>query len=258
MNGTGKARLARVTSLILTAAVLLMAALLIWQCADIFRTGTAPENLTESGVYIQDVYSREIVSERFGRISWAAWLLAAAVVAVLAVREPSGRTALGIPTENRLYLTSLRAQQTADMRAEVNRRRLIQGIALCVCLLCAAMIARYILTDGRFESTDLEAVVGALVLNILPWCALGMAALFISAQLCHISMLREIELAKAAPRKAAQTAKPSGASANIKNAARLVLLAAAAVLIVLGVSNGGMFDVLVKAINICTECIGLG
>ena len=32
----------------------------------------------------------------------------------------------------------------------------------------------------------------------------------------------------------------------------------AAALIVCGIANGGMRDVLVKAINICTECIGLG
>ena len=37
-----------------------------------------------------------------------------------------------------------------------------------------------------------------------------------------------------------------------------VLVAAALVLIIWGVLNGGMRDVLVKAINICTECIGLG
>ena len=41
-------------------------------------------------------------------------------------------------------------------------------------------------------------------------------------------------------------------------ALRVVLYAAAVVLIVLGVMNGGLRDVLVKAINICTECIGLG
>ena len=39
---------------------------------------------------------------------------------------------------------------------------------------------------------------------------------------------------------------------------RMVLLAAAVLFIVLGVMNGGLYDVLVKAINICTECIGLG
>lgn len=43
-----------------------------------------------------------------------------------------------------------------------------------------------------------------------------------------------------------------------KNVLRLVLFAAAGLFIVLGVLNGGLNDVLVKAINICTECIGLG
>ncbi len=42
------------------------------------------------------------------------------------------------------------------------------------------------------------------------------------------------------------------------HAVRLVLLAAAAVFILLGALNGSLRDVLLKAINICTECIGLG
>jgi len=39
---------------------------------------------------------------------------------------------------------------------------------------------------------------------------------------------------------------------------RAMLYVLAIVFIVLGVMNGGLRDVLVKAINICTECIGLG
>ena len=39
---------------------------------------------------------------------------------------------------------------------------------------------------------------------------------------------------------------------------RGALYAAAVLFIVLGVLNGGLHDVLVKAIHICTECIGLG
>lgn len=37
-----------------------------------------------------------------------------------------------------------------------------------------------------------------------------------------------------------------------------IILAAAIVFILLGVMNGGAEDVLIKAVNICTECIGLG
>ena len=36
------------------------------------------------------------------------------------------------------------------------------------------------------------------------------------------------------------------------------IIATAAALIIFGIINGGARDVLIKAINICTECIGLG
>ncbi|MBQ9027901.1 MAG: thioredoxin [Lachnospiraceae bacterium] len=39
---------------------------------------------------------------------------------------------------------------------------------------------------------------------------------------------------------------------------RRILMAAAILFIVMGIFNGSMKDVLVKAIRICTECVGLG
>ena len=54
-----------------------------------------------------------------------------------------------------------------------------------------------------------------------------------------------------------KSGEPEGTSVP-RNAVRLILFAAALVLLVLGVRNGGLRDVLFKAINICTECIGLG
>ena len=45
---------------------------------------------------------------------------------------------------------------------------------------------------------------------------------------------------------------------RFRRAARWVLGAAALAFLALGAANGGAWDVLVKAINICTECIGLG
>ena len=39
---------------------------------------------------------------------------------------------------------------------------------------------------------------------------------------------------------------------------RAGISAAALLLLLLGIVNGGLQDVLIKAINICTECIGLG
>ncbi|MBE7080094.1 MAG: thioredoxin [Clostridiales bacterium] len=39
---------------------------------------------------------------------------------------------------------------------------------------------------------------------------------------------------------------------------RIVLAVCGAVLVVVGIFNGGMASILEKAINICTQCIGLG
>ncbi len=42
------------------------------------------------------------------------------------------------------------------------------------------------------------------------------------------------------------------------SAVRGALLLIALILVILGIVNGGLRDVLIKAVNICTECIGLG
>jgi hypothetical protein len=71
------------------------------------------------------------------------------------------------------------------------------------------------------------------------------------------SMTREIELMKQAAKKAPAKASPSPAPSHI-NLLRTVLLLAAIILLVVGYFTGGTGDVLTKAINICTECVGLG
>ena len=50
----------------------------------------------------------------------------------------------------------------------------------------------------------------------------------------------------------------SGEASRSPAVLRAALLVLAALLIVHGVFNGSLLDVLYKAINICTECIGLG
>ena len=56
----------------------------------------------------------------------------------------------------------------------------------------------------------------------------------------------------------ADCSPPAQSAISAAGRIRICLYVAAVLLIVLGVLNGGLHDVLVKAINICTECIGLG
>ncbi|MBD5099116.1 MAG: hypothetical protein HDT35_06160 [Clostridiales bacterium] len=66
------------------------------------------------------------------------------------------------------------------------------------------------------------------------------------------------ELKRPSPFRAEQSPTAPAVGERTLPALRIALYAAAIVLIVLGVMNGGLWDVLVKAVNICTECIGLG
>ena len=255
MNETGRARWARAASWALAAAVLLFAALLIAQCVSIYRAGTAAENMTEAGVRICDIYSREIVAERFGRIAWSFWLLIASLIAALILHRPE-KEALTAPVGYQLAMRLKRVGKTPAMRAEEVKRAIVTALIGIGCVICAALTLRLLLEKGRFDSTDLETVVPRLVGDVLPWTALAIAFLMAGAQLRHISLRKEIELSKDAPKRDMEPVKPS--KSIVKNVARAALLVAAAALIAAGVRNGGMFDVLVKAINICTECIGLG
>ena len=63
---------------------------------------------------------------------------------------------------------------------------------------------------------------------------------------------------RSSPLRAERTPTAPAVRGRALLALRIALCAAAVVLIVLGVMNGGLWDVLVKAVNICTECIGLG
>lgn len=96
----------------------------------------------------------------------------------------------------------------------------------------------YLCTVGNFESRDLEMTVGKMVLWLSPAAAILLTAAYLLQK-------------QSSP-------KPADLPARTAAVIRLVLMILAVILLAAGVRNGGMRDVLVKAINICTECIGLG
>ena len=73
---------------LLSAATVLMAALLIWQCVTIYHEGIAPENMGENGLRIHDIYSREIVMAHFASIAWSVWVFLALLAANIVAGKP--------------------------------------------------------------------------------------------------------------------------------------------------------------------------
>ena len=252
------AQIKRIVVWALAASTLLLAALLIAQCADIYIVGTSAENLSEAGLRINDIYSRELVQARLSRIAWAFYLWLAALAAEVLCRAVYPRETEKSPLspESRLKLMKTRRAPTPAMLAEQSRRKKLTAVCAVVCALCAGMAVAYFFDPAHFASRDLESVMGAMLLNIAPWLAAALAALLALAQLRRGSVLREIEAAKSAPERAFEPEKTP--RKTFLTVSRVALAAAALALIVAGIANGGMRDVLVKAVNICTECIGLG
>lgn len=279
-----QAKLARASAWLLALSTLLMAGLLIAQCIQIH----------EAGAFSREIVRARLEGLAWAGALWLALLAATLLLKHINRKENPLRTsaetrlsadenrswalagkhgqqtaarfsAEAVPEEVRLRLLLMRAEKTDAMRAEERRRRMARGACAGICAGCAAMVARYLVNPANFTSRELEPVIGRMLWHIAPWTLVGCACAILCECFCGRSLRREIELATRSPERAsfknAQT--DSGASREkrarlAKTAARAAMFALAVALLALGAANGGMRDVLVKAINICTECIGLG
>lgn len=254
------AKALRVAKIATAVAIAAVCALLIWQAVDIYITGNAPENFSAPGVRIEPVYSRGDIVGRLGRLAPALWALLAVAAADLIVDAAAGKRekprALRAPEERVRALRASIPEIPPECKAEEKKRRNVRLIAAFICLVCAIAAGVYLLDPENFSSLELESVMGVLILRVAPWAALALAAVCAASVISGRSAQRELELLRSVAKR--PEADAPAAKRFPLAPIRAVLYAAAVALTVLGVLNGGLWDVLVKAINICTECIGLG
>ena len=232
-------------------------------CVLIYNSGTNP-------------FTRESV----GRM--LLYLLAPSIITVLVVAV-GGALRLVYPVEDKakkskpdVELTLKRLQSTRDLslvdeevRASVLRARLLRKIAgyvnLFLALVGAVIATVYCLipeniTD-ELNATVISCTLAALIC-MLPSLIFYIVRIFTDKRSMNteIALLTSLERAK----MGGDTAKSEVFDfiAKYKRefllGIRIAVFIAGTVYIVLGVINGGMKDVLDKAIKICTECIGLG
>lgn len=188
------------------------------------------------------------------------------------------------------------SEEMAKERALQKKLQLGGWIGFAVCMIPILLYitngAHFALTDAE----GLDHSIVSMVAFVVPWTVIGLACLVVTTVLQGRSIQREADAAtalmkEAAAAKAAKAAKAAAESAKTAEAPsagaesakapsaskaaallyntspetarrriliRRVLLVAAVIFVVLGVQNGSMKDVLVKAIRICTECVGLG
>lgn len=242
------------------AAVVIALMLLAWQCIDIYMDGNAPDNLDPNGVYIVSVYRMADVAERLHAIALPLVICVAVVIVSIVLHlvfPVEDKKHPPITSDNRLRLMRARISQLpADAVAEERRRRVILAISAVLIALCGAVCLVYLLNQENFTSCDMERVMGEMMLHVSPWVVAAFMFGAVASMLCKASVQRELQLLKGVPADK-KPAAPVPQKTHIVWI-RAGILAIAILFIVLGAMNGGLRDVLVKAINICTECIGLG
>lgn len=242
------------------ATVLLLAALGL-SCLDIYIKGNLPANLSESGVHLSPVYSREIVSSYLSALAplffcYVLILLAALFFQAIA---PVKVSPLPITEDYRLLLSEKRLGELPEgALAQRRLRRRVKLAATLALFVCALPPLAYLLNGDNFTSWELDRVIGAMLTRLIPWLILAFAVALAAAFALKKSVLAELEILRACP--SGKAANEDTREKNDKGLllVRVLVFAVAALFILLGVMNGGARDVLIKAINICTECVGLG
>ena len=254
----------------LTAAALSLAV------AGLYREGAERAKSDVMAWY----FTRELSAERFRTVAplvFAALISTAAGI-ILRVRDERQ----DIPVQDAEYARDLVTARVAvpdeAMKSERSLQKILTIAGRAGFALCMAPLLWYLSRGEHFPQGDkeLEWMIRSLASVFLPCALLGVTCLAVSFRLRERSMLRETEAAKARLKEeAASGVRREKASPDAGNAAgalpapgetaygkqrkiRLALLCLSAALIAAGVWNGSARDVLMKAVKICTECIGLG
>lgn len=141
----------------------------------------------------------------------------------------------------------------AAQRACRSRHKLITAALLVI---GSIVFLVYALQKGSFHPSEINDSIIMATAVLLPCMAVPFFYAVFAAFRARISMKKEIELLKALPKKADTDCAPR--SDRTVHIARGILLCAGTALLLYGLFSGGTADVLTKAINICTECVGLG
>ena len=238
---------------VISVALIVAAVCLIVSAYTIYNLGDSP-------------YTPESIGAEYDKIAVPLWVAIFAVIAgiVLNIALPMPKSKAKAIKDPFIKLRILQKKLPADCtHTGIARQRSIRKIARTVCaLLCTIAFIPAIAVLCDYDSFTVDNLTPAL-LRVVGKLALGAiisgVLLFVLSVFERKSAEREIEWTKVAISSAEKSDKKAikNSESNVK-ITRLVLVGIACALIVIGLTQDGFYDVLQKAIRICTECIGLG
>lgn len=256
-----KKRIHLVYSIILSAVIVLAGICLMAVCVGICNSGDQP-------------FSREAVAAAFSGIAVPVYLCLALVIGgwILDGFFPSDKQKQPVQKQYGVILARLHDKLALDscnealrsaIAAQKKRRRLCRGIGLVLLVLGSVVFLSYGLNSSNFHQSQINDSMIKAMWVFLPCLAVPFGWAVFCAYYSRASMRKEIELVRQALATGGQSAAPKAAP-HTRDHSKLLLTVRCAILcvgigiLVYGFFAGGTSDVLTKAINICTECVGLG
>lgn len=236
------------------ALIILLAVALIVSCVAIYQSGDRP-------------FSAESIASAWRKIAVLGWLCLAAVVGSVILHialplEPERSGSIRSQHELLQRYSPLHSELTPEEQKTVEKERRVRRTSKAVTAAAIILLAVYPIiyfTDiSHFGVTDLNGDIFRGILVALIPAAAALVLVYLCGRLADSSIRREIGVYQAHPLKPERVSHGDKTNPKALIAMRSLLLAAAVVLIILGIANDGVADVLGKAIRICTECIGLG
>ncbi len=266
---TSKLRLA--FTLMLAILTVLVAVVFIGEIADLYYSSLG----TGGPAYTPDALRENLIAPFVFLFLWVGVAIAAYVIFEV-YPAPKSRAS---SKDNSRTLALLRGRipehgssaEFIEARSNINGMRRVRvcvwSAAIVVCVAGAIYVFVYLIDPAHYHPNALHDDAMNLVRHVISWTAASLVACFVAAGVEAYSVRRELDFAKIALKTGDKSTLPvPRVSRPVSKKTRTALLwtvrAAVAVVavsfIIAGVGNGGADSVLVKAINICTECIGLG
>jgi len=259
MSKTNK-RIHLIYSIVLSIMLIISGICLMVACVGIYRSGEKP-------------FSPEAVAAAFSGIAVPVYLCIALVIGGFITDGflPDSSKKPVLQKQYKAILDRLYAK--ADMRyapphvqqqikTMQNRRKLFKGIALGLLALGTVIFLIYGLNPGHFHQSEINASMIRAMYIFIPCLAVPFGYGVFSAYYDRATIIKETELVKqviaGGGKSAGSEQKPKKDLKTVLLVARCCLLVAGIVILVYGFISGGTRDVMTKAINICTECVGLG
>ena len=217
-------------------------------------------------------YNAELVGEYLSYLAAPiALYIASAILAYIFYQFFPERKSDFVKPRQITFLRRIKKYDLAEIKDLNNKKvlkrnkiiRLIAYISTGIVVLVSLFVSIWYMKDDKnFLLTDPVRQNVFMFLDVLPFVVIslvwGIACVFVS----DITAKQDISILKNEKLfvldKKLKVLVDDKTDKIIVNVARVAIGVTAITFIVLGVLNGGMRDVFIKAINICTECIGLG